>query len=234
MFKELLSFAKSLQKEKRVSSFFLLIFEFAVIFALNYFACRFNVFFTVKNSRLFSALLFFVVSVVAFCLFKVLNLCFFSSGIVKKKKLGFKRFAGCMALEFLLIVLKVLILLFCFLPFLLMFFFLLLSGRGEVPLFASAVIFAFCVSLLYVGARFYFRFSSCLFLSEYIYVFTSENTVFSAITKSIQKTDGNSKRLLKLKNSFFPLEVLCASVIFIPFVFGYRKRALAIFAYGLI
>ncbi len=229
-----MSFAKSLQKEKRVSSFFLLFFETALILALNFAACRFDVFFGIKNSMFFSALLFFSLSVVCFCFFKTFNLRFFSSGVLKKGEFGAKKFFGCALLEFLLILIKAAFFLLCFLPFLAMFFFLLSFGKKGVSLSALAVVFAFCVSLFYVGARFYFKFSSCLFLCEYIYISSGEETVLSSIKNAVQKIDGKTETLLKLKRKFFPLEILCLFFFFIPFVFGYRKRALAIFAYGLI
>lgn len=234
MFKEIFCFAKSLQKEKRIFSFCLPSFEAAVLFALNFAACRVNAFINSKNSSVFSALLFFFVSVLCFCFFKAFNLRFFSFGILKKGTIGVKKLFGCALLELLLVLIKAAVFLFCFLPFFAMLFLVFYFAKKGVPLSALAVLFAFCVSLAYVSIKFCFRFSLCFFLCEYIYASKAEETLLSSIKSGIQKINGKTETLRKLKKSFFPLEALCLFFVFAPFVFGYKKRTLAIFAYGLI
>ena len=231
MFRELFLLSKATYKKKALKSFFLFTFEVAAILFLN---CGLFLFdeFGVRYPPYFLSALFAFLSVLLYCVFKAANVRFFFYESPNIR--GAKRLFGSVFLQILLLLIKISVFVVCFLPFSGMAFLFVISLQSGFPLFALSATASFCVSLVFVGIFFYFRISPSFFLAPYIYLNDENATVFSSVEKSVLKTEGKTRLFLKIRKRLLPLGFLELFILPTGFVWGFKKRTLALFAYGLI
>ena len=234
MFKDLFLLSKATFKRKAFSSFFLFVFESAVLAFFNCGLFLIDKFSSADYPRLLLAVIFVVSAVLFYCVFKAINVRFFFYEAFENGQNKAKKFFGLVALEFLLLILKLLLFALCLLPFCAMLCWLFVSYKNGFPLFALAVMASFGAALAFIGGFFYSRIRLSFFLAPYIYAESGECKAFSAIKKSVLKTEVKIRLFIKLKRKFFFLNILELFVLPAPFVLGYKKRTFALFAYGLI
>ena len=184
--------------------------------------------------QLLLALIFVFSAVIFYCVFKAFNVRFFFYEAFENKRCKAKKFFCSAGLEFFLLLIRLLIFAVCFLPLFAMLCWLFVSYKNGSPLFALAVIGSFGFALAFVGEFFYSRISLSFFLAPYIFAESDNDRIFFAIKESVLKTEGKIRLLIKLKQKFFFLNFFEFFVFPAPFVWGYKKRTFALFAYGLI
>lgn len=234
MFSELFRAAKKGQKGSWLSALFLFFAEAlaAVFFFVLLFKTACVEFF--EKYRLPSLLFLFAAVFLILCVFRAVNVRFFLKSAEPGKKSSVKSFFGSVFLETILSLIKAAAFLVCFFPSAAMAFSLFVFSRNGIPLTAAAVLFAFFAAMLYVSAFFFSRIVSAFFLVPYVYVLVPSLGVFGAIGEGLSKNGGMIKSLNRLKRSFSGYMFLNLFVFPIPFVWAFRKRLLAFFAYGLI
>lgn len=88
-------------------------------------------------------------------------------------------------------------------------------------------LFAICVcSLVY-----YYKFTRQYFLCPYIFFEFEEKTNVQIKNESASKMKKQSGQLLKLRLSFSLWFLFCVFIVSVPFVFGYYRQAVALFAF---
>ena len=232
--KELRLEAKAALCAKRKKAFlafftecFLLVLPFATLLLLD----RSGFSAALRNNLWLAFAILAAVSAVLLLFFRAFNARLFL--VRKDKKRRFGSAISAAVLEFLLAVIRAGLFLFCLLPFSAMIFCIAKAVSNEIPLNAVAVMGAFAVSLLVLGAIFYRRFSALLFLAPYIYC-SGSCTMAQSIKMSFQKSDGNIESFLGLRRSFSGWFLLCLFIFPAAYVWSYYKLTEAIFAERLI
>ena len=234
MFSELFRAAKKSNKGSWFFAFLLFFAEVltaAFFFVLLFKTARRELF---EKYRLMFLTFLFSAMFLILCVFRAANVRFFLKNAEPREKTTVKGFFGSVFLETLLSLIKAAAFFVCFFPSAAMAFSLFVFSQNGMPLTAAAVLFAFLAAMLYVSAFFFSRIVSAFFLVPYVYALAPSLGVFGAIREGLSKNRGMIKSLNRLKRCFFGYMLLNLFVFPIPFVWAFRKRLLAFFAYGLI
>ncbi len=226
MISEIFCRAKWLQREVTCRTFFLFLFEALTL-------CAAPVIFVFASNN-YLKVTCALTEVILCCFFKALNIRFFTRGIAAGFNCRQNDVLLSVLLEMLLLFLRLVIMLLCFFPSLLMLLFGFLAIKDRVPMLSVAIIFSFCASLAGLGVFFYNRFSALLFLSPYIFLFSPGEGMLFSILQSAEKFDESVACLVKLKRRFAFSNMLCLLVFPLISVAGIKKRSLALLAYRLL
>lgn len=146
-----------------------------------------------------------------------------------------KKIAALIAFNLCFYALKLSLLLFSFLPFLLCLFAVLYSGgQGSVSL-SLFRIYLFTGLLLFIfGTVFFLRLNSFLFAARYCFVSGNYTSIKGLFRFSYGCMQGNRKRVFIRKLSFIPWFISCVFLLPIGFVRGYYHQSMADIAADLI
>lgn len=231
--------AKKIQKGKGFFFFSLLLFQCAVLGALNFSPHFLKNFENLSSFSFWLGFLFFALSVFFLFFFGAMTdraffLCAAFKGSKKtKKEKKPSLFGGALISAMFFLLKAVLFLLFLF-PSGGAFFFLLFGMRDGLPVEAAVVLSGSVFVLLFLGLFFFQRVKALFFLAKYIYFSSPKLSAFDCFKKSADIMSSHLGEYFELKRSFSGWFFLCVFLFPFLFVRRYFRQTLALFAFNLI